>query len=234
MEINGEPWVCGKDVADALGYKNTKDALITHVDDEDKRIVQRSEIATLENHLPKDVFPFEFVTAEIPNRGLTFINESGLYSLILSSKLPKAKRFKRWVTSEVLPALRKNHTYTMPGEQQSASPHHPTRPLTTEDYRDAAYNIRKCPKDRVALVVGLYRMAGLEMDELLQEVDEQQQPDDGVNLVQLLSPYTLKELEQILNLPKATLSYYKNGKFAPRGERRKFIIKTLMKWEEGR
>ena len=53
MEINGEPWVCGKDVADALGYKNTKDALITHVDDEDKRIVQRSEIATLENQRKK-------------------------------------------------------------------------------------------------------------------------------------------------------------------------------------
>ena len=81
----------GKDVATALGYANTKDAIYAHVDSEDKRIIQRSENTTL----------------EIPNRGMTIINESGLYSLILSSKLESAKRFKRWVTSEVLPALRK-------------------------------------------------------------------------------------------------------------------------------
>lgn len=81
----------GKDVATALGYANTKDAIYAHVDSEDKRIIQRSENTTL----------------EIPNRGMTIINESGLYSLILSSKLESAKRFKRWVTSEVLPCIRK-------------------------------------------------------------------------------------------------------------------------------
>lgn len=85
----------GKDVATALGYVNTKDAIYTHVDSEDKRIIQRSENTTL----------------EIPNRGMTLINESGLYSLILSSKLESAKRFKRWVTSEVLPCIRKTGGY---------------------------------------------------------------------------------------------------------------------------
>ena len=109
--INGEPWLVGRDVAQALGYKNTKDALSTHVDNADKRIIQRSEIATIENHLPKTAFPFDFVNGEIPNRGLTIINESGVYSLIFSSKLPKAKEFKRWVTSEVLPAIRKQGAY---------------------------------------------------------------------------------------------------------------------------
>lgn len=89
--INSEPWFVGKDVAEVLGYKNTKDALIKHVDSEDKEIL-KSQNAALEN---------------IPNRGMTIINESGLYSLVLSSKLPSAKKFKRWVTSEVLPALRK-------------------------------------------------------------------------------------------------------------------------------
>lgn len=75
-----------------MGYSNSKDALGKHVDTDDKQVIQRSQNATF----------------DIPNRGLTIINESGLYSLILSSKLPQAKEFKRWVTSEVLPTIRKN------------------------------------------------------------------------------------------------------------------------------
>lgn len=92
---DGEPWFVGKDVAIVLGYGNTKDALLSHIDEEDRAILQRSENATF----------------EIPNRGLTIINESGLYSLIVASKLPTAKDFKRWVTSEVLPTIRKHGAY---------------------------------------------------------------------------------------------------------------------------
>ena len=111
VTIDGEPWLSGKDVAEALGYKNTKDAVLTHVDEEDRRIIQRSEIATLENHIPKDAFPVNFVSGDIPNRGMTIINESGLYALIFGSHLESAQRFKRWVTSEVLPAIRKTGGY---------------------------------------------------------------------------------------------------------------------------
>lgn len=100
MEINGEPWFVGKDVADALGFTNSRKALADHVDEEDKQIIQRSQIVTL----------------EIPNRGLTIINESGVYSLVFGSKLPEAKKFKRWVTSEVLPAIRKHGSYTQQTE----------------------------------------------------------------------------------------------------------------------
>lgn len=95
VTIDNEPWFVGKDIAEVLGYGNSRDALTTHVDDEDKTIIQRSDFPTL----------------EIPNRGMVIINESGLYSLILSSKLPTAKRFKHWVTNEVLPAIRKNGGY---------------------------------------------------------------------------------------------------------------------------
>lgn len=95
ITIGNEPYFVGKDVATVLGYNNTKDALSRHVDSEDKTVIQRSENTTL----------------EIPNRGLTVVNESGLYSLILSSKLPTAKKFKRWVTSEVLPSIRRNGMY---------------------------------------------------------------------------------------------------------------------------
>lgn len=117
VTIDNEPWLAGKDVAGALGYKNTKDAILTHVDEEDRRIIQRSEIATLENHIPKEVFPVNFVSADIPNRGLTVINESGLYALIFGSKLESAKRFKHWVTSEVLPTIRRTGTYQKPMSQ---------------------------------------------------------------------------------------------------------------------
>lgn len=117
VTIDNEPWFVGKDVATALGYKNTKDALISHVTEEDKRILQRSEIATIENHLPKEVFPVNFVSGDIPNRGLTIINESGLYALIFGSKLESAKRFKHWVTAEVLPAIRKTGGYQMQAPQ---------------------------------------------------------------------------------------------------------------------
>ena len=93
--LNNEPWFVGKDVADVLGYSNSRKAMADHVDDEDKEVLTSRNV-TLEN---------------IPNRGITVVNESGLYSLVLSSKLPSAKKFKRWVTSEVLPALRKTWQY---------------------------------------------------------------------------------------------------------------------------
>lgn len=93
--IDGEPWFSGKDIAVSLGYENTKDAIKKHVFEEDKSVFQRSQFATL----------------EIPNRGMTFVNESGLYSLIFGSKLDSARKFKRWVTSEVLPSIRKTGQY---------------------------------------------------------------------------------------------------------------------------
>ena len=97
IEKDGEPWFVGKDVAEALGYSNARDALAKHVDNEDKKILT-SQNATLEK-------------LNIPNRGLTIINESGLYSLVLSSKLPQAKVFKHWVTAEVLPSIRRHGAY---------------------------------------------------------------------------------------------------------------------------
>ena len=91
--VDGETYFVGKDVASALGYKNTKDALIRHVDVDDKE--------------------WSGITTPLGTQQATIINESGLYSLILSSKLDSAKRFKRWVTSEVLPAIRKNGRYEL-------------------------------------------------------------------------------------------------------------------------
>lgn len=90
VEIDGESWLVGKDVAERLGYSNPQKAIRDHVDDEDRTV---NESFTVNGTM------------------VVLINESGLYSLVLGSKLPNAKKFKRWVTSEVLPAIRKHGGY---------------------------------------------------------------------------------------------------------------------------
>ena len=93
VTINNEPWFVGKDIATILGYSNTRKALADHVDEEDKGVTKCDTLGGMQE--------------------LTVINESGLYSLILSSKLPNAKKFKHWVTSEVLPKIRKYGMYAI-------------------------------------------------------------------------------------------------------------------------
>lgn len=93
LEVNGEPYFVGKDVAEILGYSNPQKAIRDHIDDEDKTL---NESFTVNGTMA------------------VLINESGLYSLILSSKLPKAKEFKHWVTNEVLPSIRKTGSYAIP------------------------------------------------------------------------------------------------------------------------
>lgn len=104
IEQDGEPWMVGRDVAKALGYFNVSKAVATHVDAEDKRF-EMLPIADAQNG------------NVLGATKTTLINESGLYSLVLSSKLPGAKRFRRWVTGEVLPSIRKDGGYikTAPG-----------------------------------------------------------------------------------------------------------------------
>lgn len=95
---NDEVWFVGKDVATALGYSNPRDAIQKHVDDEDKL---PSQIATVGQ-----------------NRNVTIINESGLYSLVLGSRKPEAKAFKRWITHDVIPSIRKHGLYMTPAKLQ--------------------------------------------------------------------------------------------------------------------
>ena len=106
VEIDGTPWLVGKDVAVALGYKNPGKAIIAHVDEEDKRLEMLPQETDSQNGNAS------------PASKTALINESGLYSLILSSKMPKAKAFKRWVTSEVLPAIRREGVYQSVKEKQ--------------------------------------------------------------------------------------------------------------------
>ena len=95
VELDGEPWLVGKDVAQALGYSNPPKALADHVDEEDNGVTKCDTLGGVQE--------------------MTIINESGLYSLVLSSKLPGAKKFRRWVTAEVLPAIRGDAPHTGTG-----------------------------------------------------------------------------------------------------------------------
>lgn len=108
VEINGEPWLVGKDVAKALGYKNVNRDIIRHVDEEDRQMSKTQ----YQNGI------------ELGQRGGWLINESGFYSLVMGSKLPAARKFKRWVTSEVLPSIRRNGAYMAPSllDQVMAEP----------------------------------------------------------------------------------------------------------------
>ena len=100
VEVNGEAWMVGKDVAEALGYSNPQKAIRDHVDEDDKGV---NEMFTPGG-----------------KQAVPIINESGLYSLVLSSKLPNARKFRRWVTTEVLPTVRRHGAYMTPETLQAA------------------------------------------------------------------------------------------------------------------
>lgn len=100
VQIDNEPWFVAKDITDRLGYANGRDAVSRHVDEEDKGVVKHDTLKGLQD--------------------LTVINESGLYALTLSSKLEGAKKFRRWITSEVIPSIRKTGGYNLPGSYAEA------------------------------------------------------------------------------------------------------------------
>lgn len=139
LMIDGEPWASGKDVATALGYANTTKAIRDHVDPEDRR--------ANESFSPGGTAP-------------VLINESGLYSLILSSKLPKAKEFKRWITSEVLPALRKTGHYGTPKAPDAAG-----TVALIESLRKIMESQRSHPVEIAEMAKSLCEQAGIALPE---------------------------------------------------------------------
>lgn len=155
--IDGEPWLVGKDVAKALGYKDTSDALKKHVDKEDKGV------------------------GEMPtpggNQSMTIINESGLYTLIFGSKLPSAKRFKHWVTSEILPTIRKTGAYSM-----STAFKYPVSSATLESATNAGRLFERImkregvPPHEIAMAVrNIFLQAGVDIPEYVVKIPAYEQ-----------------------------------------------------------
>jgi len=208
LMLDGDPWFVGKDVATALGYSNPRDALARHVDSEDKNTVA-------------------FHDGIQGNPNMTIINESGLYSLILSSKLPTAKRFKHWVTSEVLPAIRKTGRYEM---EVPAAParYAPTRPLTSDDYMDAGKAIARCDNRRLPIVLDLFRKAGLDIQKVTDiQKKKNHEESDNEYFIGLLNQYGLNELTEKLGICRSSIYYYRIGKYKPNKKRKELIIKIL-------
>lgn len=167
VEIDGQPFFVGADVANALGYANPRDALAKHVDSEDKRA---SQIAT-----PSGI------------QTMTVINESGVYSLILRSNLPKAKEFKRWVTSVVLPSIRKHGVYMTPDAAEKILLNPDFIIQLAQQVKDAQAKIAELQpkasyydlilncKDLVSVtkIAKDYGMSGVKFNRLLDELDVQ-------------------------------------------------------------
>lgn len=216
--IEDQPWAVGKDIALALGYKDTISALKNHVDPEDKMGCPNATPSV------KD------------SKGRTqhpvWINESGLYSLILSSKLPSAKRFKRWVTNEVLPAIRRNGCYTV-GEELDV-PALPNRQLTPDDYLNAAKIVSNCRNERLPYVLALFEQAGIDTDITThrakaltdaKNVVEARDPTCAVVMNQAMSDYgiSLKALERITGIHNVQLARIRRGESIPKLERSRII-----------
>lgn len=203
VTIDGEPWLVGKDVAKVLGYKNPQEAIRNHVEDEDKGV---SEILTPGG---KQMIPI--------------INESGLYSLVFASKLPRAKEFKHWVTSEVLPAIRKTGTYSF----ALAAPAVEQRALTTDDYLKAALIVSNCRNERLPYVLNLLEQGGFSIPTVEPAPQPTYEVAKVINNAISEHGFTLKQLSRLTGLDRVQLGRYKGGMYQPRKERAAYIVHVI-------
>ena len=207
LTMDGEPWFVGRDVATALGYKKPQNAILSHVDDEDRALA-----------------PIQGGCSTGTQQTI-IINESGLYSLILSSKLPDAKKFKRWVTSEVLPAIRKTGRFAMGG---------PADRLTPDDYIRAASIVAKCNDRRLPVALKLLETAGISPEILKGFQKDRESPqkdkitaDELAHLQTVLSCYTVRQAAELVNLSPGLISFYRRGLRLPSRERYGKMIEIL-------
>ena len=221
VKLDGVPWFVGKDVAEALGYKNHSKAIADHVDEEDKLdskpISMADDVGELNNK----------TLSSLGQRGGILINESGLYSLIMSSKLPSAKAFKRWVTSEVLPAIRETGAYMINTDDSDTPMHF----MSIGECISVARLLAHCPRERLGLVTKVLSFGGLDFRNDVEVTGEQfvDTSDIGARLLETKDRYqmTYAELCRRTGLPRQTLCYYVHGQRFPRPDRYKHLINCL-------
>lgn len=209
LMIEDMPWFVGYDVAKALGYVKPRNAISVHVDDEDKNT------ALIQGAIQGG-------TQGNPN--MTIINESGLYSLILSSKLPAAKRFKRWVTSEVLPAIRR--TGGCGTATQAAAETLPARETTNDDYLRAASIVASCKNERLPYVLAYLSKAGLSTVCPVQTQEEQRDRYEIMRLlVKAYNDYGISDttIGKATGLNRAQIRMYRTGERFPKAGRAEYI-----------
>lgn len=209
LMIENEPWFVGKDVATALGYADPRATISKKVDTEDRGVAKM----------------------ETPSgaQDTTIINESGLYSLILSSKLPNAKKFKRWVTSEVLPTIRKTGSYTAPTAL-------PARKLTADDYLRAASIISTCKNERLPYVFDLLKKGGIRIAPMLtaerttsKSRDTAGKAANAINTAILVYGLNQSKIAKMTGISRTQIARILSGESKPYTTRAKFICNTLHK-----
>lgn len=215
--IDDIPYFVGRDVASILGYANTRDALAKRVDNEDK--LNGVAICDTNGRETKPVL----------------INESGLYSLILTSKLPSAKEFKRWVTSSVLPMIRKTGVYAAGMELKNDDTVTPMRLLSPDDYLSAARLIATCKSERLNIVLALLSKGGWDIPQVASGLPVRSDTSDiaeRIKRVKAKAGITLQEISDNTGISVEVLRSYESGRRFPKQERYTTLVMLLNNFED--
>lgn len=209
--VPGEPWFAGRDIASALGYKEATKAVREKVDSEDRSMSKVDSPQGIQNTM--------------------IINESGLYSLILSSKLPTAKKFKKWVTSEVLPSVRKTGLYSCTGLlQPNDDPIIPMKILSPDDYLSAARLIAGCKTDRLPIILNLLNKGGWDIDIAKDTLSKSiSTADVGQRIRDVMKDrnLTFPELSAITGINSQVLRSYRDGRRFPKPDRYALLVAAI-------
>lgn len=200
IDRDGEPWFLAVDVCRALGIVNTTDALTRLDEDERARF-----------------------NLGLPGGDTNCVNEPGLYSLVLSSRKPEAKAFKRWITHEVLPTIRQTGSYSLVTLGANTN----QRALTSDDYLRAAVIVARCKNDRLPYVLGFLEKGGWEIPKIQDSQSERQPVSVLVNRTLAESGLTMSQLAKLTGLGRVTLYRYKNGETEPRPNQYDHVASVL-------
>ena len=199
VEQDGEPWFVAADVCRALEHTNVNMALDRLDEDEKSKF-----------------------GLGLPGGDTWCVNEPGLYSLVLGSRKPEAKDFKRWITHEVLPSIRKTGVYVLPTVKQ--------RGLTTDDYLKAAAIVSGCRNERMPYVLGFLEQAGFSIPKI-QNQREELSDELMIVLNEAVTKhgFTARQLGALTGIDFGTISQYRRGRHRPSAERSRYIIHVVKK-----
>lgn len=199
VEQDGEPWFVAADVCRALEHTNVNMALDRLDEDEKSKF-----------------------GLGLPGGDTWCVNEPGLYSLVLGSRKPEAKAFKRWITHEVLPSIRKTGVYVLPTVKQ--------RGLTTDDYLKAAAIVSGCRNERMPYVLGFLEQAGFSIPKI-QNQREELSDELMIVLNEAVTKhgFTARQLGALTGIDFGTISQYRRGRHRPSAERSRYIIHVVKK-----
>lgn len=198
IDRDGEPWFIAVDVCRALDISRTQ---TRRLDDDEKGVHL--------THTPSG------------DQEMTIINEPGLYTLVLGSRKPEAKVFKRWITHEVLPSIRQNGYYAlMPVETNQ-------RALTPDDYLRAATIVARCRNDRLPYVLGFLEKGGWDVPEIQSAPLKRTPIAVVVNETLTKTGLSLRQLAKLTGMQPTTLCHYRNGQREPQGKNYDHVVNVL-------